>query len=192
MKSFYGQSFGRSAALTFGGLAVIVLGLLAVLWFSSAVLSRTYKNYSNDTYGVSFAYPKQYVIQEGIVGEGADEHYTISIIDGTALQMVPERGEMPPAIVVQFYPNPQRQALGEWITRNPSASNYERVLGSLGSSTVGTRSAVRYAWDGLYRAETFVTEHAGAIAMFSVMYDAPTDQIRQDFDALLGSVQFKQ
>jgi predicted PurR-regulated permease PerM len=149
--------------------------------------------YSNDTYGVSFSYPDNYVVTErDMPGSAQRAHHSIVLMDKTAAENIPEGGEGPPTINVDIIQNNlDKQTPEQWI-KNASISNYKLSPdGTIIEGEVAGVPSYTYTWDGLYRGESTVLEHKGNILMFSVTTLTPTDQIRYDFDGLLSSVTLK-
>ncbi len=166
-------------------LAGIGYGLTGYSWMPepSALM------YTNERYGLSLSYPDSYTLQEREVGNGERGHYSITIIDTVALANLPEAGEGPPSITIDIYQNDlDKLTVEQWI-RNTSASNFklspDEVL--IPNSVAGVEG-LYYRWDGLYPGESIVIAHKGNIVVFSATHLSPDDQIRQDFNRLLGSV----
>lgn len=147
--------------------------------------------YSSDTYDISFQYPENYVIEErDAAGSEMRAHHTIVLMDRDDAANIPQNGEGPTAITVDIFQNNlDRQTAEGWI-KNSNNSNYKLAISdTLRSGTVGGVPALGYTWDGLYRGDSLVFEHKGAIIMMSVTYMSPEDRIRTDFAQILSSVE---
>lgn len=152
----------------------------------------TMQTYMSPAYGIVFAYPDTYALQEREVGNGERYHYTITLIDKEALANVPQNGEGPPAITIDIFQNNLDQLGIEAWVRGTSFSNFKLSPDGLISSTaVAGVPALTYAWDGLYRGESVVFAHNDNILMAGVQFLDRTDQIVTDFYSLLASLELK-
>lgn len=173
---------------------VIVLALLAAgaIFYGGSALAPlpqavVEQSYTNDLYGISFAYPAGYVLTEGEVGTAERRHYFISIVrDEDAAPR--ENSEGPAAISFDIYQNDNdKQTLAHWLTSS-NESNLKLGDGSYASTTVDTAEAARYSWSGLYQGETTAFLHKNNIVAVSVTYDAPSDEIRTAYAQVLASL----
>lgn len=149
--------------------------------------------YSSTEYGVSFQYPDTYVIAErDEPGSSMRRAHTVTLMDRDDAANIPEGGEGPVAITVQFFQNDiDDQTIENWI-KNSSNSNYKLAINeTLRPGTVDGVATLGYTWDGLYRGDSIVFEHKDNIVMMSVTYMSPEDKIRTDFTQLLASVDLK-
>jgi hypothetical protein len=145
------------------------------------------KTYATSTYGISFEYPKNYLITEREVGGAQRGHYSIVLIseEDSAPR---ENSEGPTSINIDIFQNnlDKQTALG-WITGS-SNSNYKLGDGVLASTTVDGKEALSYNWSGLYEGRTVTYANEDFVYAFSVTRITPEDQIIKDFDQLLKTV----
>jgi len=148
--------------------------------------------YVSPEHRFAFVYPINYELKEFPLKNEADEWTAITLIDKEILQSAIENGasEGPPTIAVQIFPNPSNLTAEDWI-KNSKFSNYGFAINpTLATTTVGGQPALGYIYSGLYATDVVVAAHNGKIYMFLVDWLAEDDKNRQDFDGILGSVQF--
>lgn len=180
-------------------LVVVVLGA-GIYWISTTqkavapvvVDSATEKiTYSNSVYGISFTYPKGYVLTEGERGNAERAQYSIVLV-AEADAMPPIDGEGPTAITVDIYQNNLDQlSLLDWLN-GTAVSNFKLGDGTYSSTTVNGTEAVSYNWSGLYEGETTAFLHAGNIVVVSMTRLTPQDVIITDYRALLSSIELSE
>lgn len=151
--------------------------------------TSTLQQYSSAEYGISFAYPESYVLEErDTPGSAMRKHHVITLMRKADLPP-PVDGEGPPAITIEMYQNDlDKQTTEGWI-RNTSASNWKLGEGTLTEITVAGLPALSYRWSGLYNGTTIA--HAGPrwVYVFTVTYLEMGADIIQDFVAIRESVQ---
>lgn len=142
--------------------------------------------YRNDTYGITFVYPEGYVMQQ-VDADNAERRHTTIMLIREEDTMVPESGEGPTAITLDFYRNSgNHMLLTDWLNTEPS--NYKLSNGLLASTTVSGVEAVQYQWSGLYQGETTAFLHKDNIVAVSVTYLMPEDQNVAVYRSLLQSL----
>jgi len=151
----------------------------------------TSKIYSSVDYGISFTYPETYVLTERALGNGERSHHNITLMDREAAANIPQNGEGPTAITIDFIQNDiEKLSVRDWIN-NDSRSNFKLSPdGELISTTIAGKEALTYTWDGLYRGQSIVFAHKDAIVMYSVTYMTPGDKIVSDSIEIFESIQF--
>lgn len=174
-------------------LIVVLLILAAALaWFvwgrSEGSSIPGGKRYTNSDYAFTLDYPKGYELTERIVSEPV-EHTSITIIDKDDLPP-PENGEGPTAITLDIYALNGFSSLEQWIQANP-VSNFALGPQTMATTTVNSRLAYTYEWDGLYRGKTTAFMHNGNVFLASVTYLEPTDPIVTDYQQVLSSILLK-
>lgn len=171
--------------ITFVTLGTLIYGLTSFMRVAPSTVGEA--SYTNTTYGISFMYPDSYRIEEREVGNGERGHFSLALIDKGI--DVPEAGEGPTAITIDVYQNNlDKLSVEKWI-RNTADSNFklstdEKLIGI----TVGGVPGFYYHWDGLYQGESTVIAHKDNIVVFSATSLSPSDQIRNDYGKILGSV----
>jgi len=153
------------------------------------------KTYENASYGVSFAYPANYVLTEKNTGNAERARHSIILINQSDFERVqndikngtPSDG--PTAIIIDMFQNDlDKQSVENWI-KNTNESNWKLAKSSLASTTLSGTRAFTYSWSGLYEGESMVFAHKNNIFMISVTYFGQTDQIRKDYNDILSSLQ---
>lgn len=146
--------------------------------------------YTNETYGINFYYPDDYLLDEGEVGNGERGHYVITLAPKDAFPL-PAGGEGPPTITIDIYQNGlDNLTLDSWL-KNTSFSNFKLSDGKYSTTTISGILGVRYHWSGLYEADTTAFIYKKSIIAISGMYISPEDKIRGDFDKVINSLRLK-
>ena len=162
---------------------IVAIGIgiyIYAAWFHESAVGSSY---TNPDYGVSFNYPDSYRLEER---DSAGRH-TLVLIDEQI--HVPPESDGPMAITLDIFHNSARQSVIDWV-RGTKESNFNLTPdGRLVSTSVGTKEALRYIWDGLYRGESYALSNRDNILVFSVTFNSPDDRIRSDFLQMLSSVQ---
>ena len=141
--------------------------------------------------GVSFQYSNNYELsshQSNLKGQTWD-----SLVLSLKGANVPEGSEAPPTISVSVLDNLKDLSLDQWVLQDPRSNwklNHDQ--GALGSGMVGGEPAMLYTHDGLYQTNAVAVLHGGKVFLFEVGWLTSDDQIRIDFQNLLGTVQFAQ
>lgn len=180
--------------------ALTILALLAAGWLFFARepapgAAGSLKTYRSEAYGISFSYPALYRLEEREVGGAERGRYVIVLTEDTEENRLIREGkspgrEGPTAITVEvFQNNLDRTPLEAWV-EGTSYSNYKLALAPYRETTLAGVPALAYSWDGLYRGESVVAEHARNIVMLSVTYLAPEDAIRAHFETVRSTAAF--
>lgn len=175
------------STIVFIGIVLLAVGFYAY----TKNKSDGVQTYSNARYGISFSYPKDYVLKEHEVTEGMSGTVATITEDDAPL---PENGEGPTAITVSMYDgSAATSSLPVWIKTSPYSNFSLARQAEPGITQVAGQDAYLYTWDGLYQGTTVVTKHAGNIIMFSVTYDGETDlEKRAAFTDLVANAIFTQ
>lgn len=150
------------------------------------------KEYRSDVYGIAFAYPHDYFLDEYEMGDAHRARHSIVLSEDNETNRAIREGRMmetegTPSITIDIYQNNlDKQTTEEWVTGS-AYSNFKLGDGTFESVTVAGVSALHYFWDGLYRGESLVFAHKGNIIMLSGTYLEPADRIRGDFGAVVQS-----
>lgn len=150
-------------------------------------------SYSNAEFGISFTYPDSYVLTErDMPGSAERGHHVITIMDREAAANIPEAGEGPTSITIDFFQNNLDNLTVEQWVKNTSNSNFKLSTDQkLTNTTLAGSPALSYTWDGLYWGESIAAENRGYIVVFSVTSISAEDQIRSDFVGVLESIRFE-
>ncbi len=150
------------------------------------------KEYKNDTYGIAFAYPHDYFLDEYDMGDAHRARRSIVLSEDNETNRAIREGRMmetegTPSITIDIYQNNlDKQTVEEWVTGS-AYSNFKLSDGTYEAVSVAGVPALHYFWDGLYRGESLVFAHKDNIIMLSGTYLEPTDRIRGDFGAVVQS-----
>lgn len=147
--------------------------------------------YHNSVYGISFSYPKGYVLSEGERGNAERAHYAIVLIAETDAAP-PVNGEGPTAITIDIYQNNlDKQSLLGWL-KGTAVSNFKLGDGTYVTTTVQGKEAVAYRWSGLYEGETTAFLHKENVIAASVTWLTPEDKIVANYRELISSVRLSE
>ncbi len=170
---------------------ILIVGgfLIARMWVASPEGDESaLKKYENTAYGISFAYPATYVVNEmDVMGEGAREHYAITLTRAEDLPL-PINGEGPPMIIIDIYENDTAEQTAEDWIRNADESNFDLGGETIASTQIDGLPASSYRWSGLYEGTTIVLVEAKWIYNFTVTYLEIGAPIVQDFVPIRDSV----
>lgn len=149
-------------------------------------------SYENAAYGIAFAYPDTYRIQERNLNSAGREHFVITLADSQALDEAPVNGEGPTSITFEVFSfAAEGQMLESWV-RNANESNFrlspDQALVARAVGNTGVQG-LAYSWDGLYRGESVAFEHRGRAVVASVTSITSGDQIRADFNRILSTLE---
>ncbi|MHB1118080.1 MAG: Gmad2 immunoglobulin-like domain-containing protein [Minisyncoccota bacterium] len=171
---------------------VLVIVVACVLYRRTPPVLPTFvatgeQAYTNETYGISFSYPRGYVLTESEQGDAHRGHYAIMIVrEADALPR--ENSEGPTAISFDIYQNNlDRQTLRGWL-EDSSYSNYKLSNDTYLMTRVGGVEAIAYHWSGLYEATTTAFIHNDNIIAASVTYITPEDAQIGVYNDVLKSV----
>jgi hypothetical protein len=160
---------------------ILVFFLVVTIYLVLITKKDGVLKYSNDEYGISFVYPKGYVLEErNFPGSDMRKHHGIVLTLEKDLPP-PVQGEGPVSINIDIYQNNlDSQTAEQWI-RNSSESNFKLGDGKISTTTISGFPAFSYRWSGLYEGTTVVTSRPDWIYSFSVTYLEMGEEIIQDF-----------
>ena len=169
--------------------AVILVGGGFYLWSSGFSGWGEMKKYQLSSQGISFSYPNDYELTQERERDVERPWHVIVLAHESTLS-APEGGEGPPVIAVIILDNVGGQSLEEWV-RTSEFSNFQlSQSGGFASTTVDGADAIRYQYSGLYETEAIAAVRGDKIYLFSVGWINENDKIRDDFSALMESVEF--
>lgn len=146
--------------------------------------------YENIDFGISFSYPKGYILSEREVGNGERAQYAITLIREEDA-VPPEGGEGPTSINFDIFQNNlDKQSILNWMNGN-AYSNFKLSDGTYSQTTVDGTGALRYSWDGLYPGRTIAFIHKDSIIAVSGTYLSPQDKIYTDFESVINSLDLR-
>lgn len=151
--------------------------------------------------GFGFSYPKGtggYVLETSSGGDLIDDQsfvtgYELSAAaEAAALADAPDvPREGPPTIQIMIYANAEGLSPAAWVATNPEASNIALALSEPTEAVVSGEAAVRYQIDGLYRSDVVVMARGEYVVLLTGAYLDAESEIRNDFQELVESVEFK-
>lgn len=191
MHNFSGMRSGTKFIFGFIAFALLLIGAYLLYGGYSGEKDSTESllNYSNASYGISFSYPDAYVLEERqvISDDGKRRHYAIVLVRSADLP-APERGEGPPTITIQVFPDAlENVSLEKWLIQT-NDSNFNLSDGTYISTTLSDTPALRYHWSGLYEANSAVFAHRGGVIAISGAYLDRNDPIVEDFESVAESL----
>jgi hypothetical protein len=157
---------------------------------------RPEKTYTNESFGFSFRYPENYVLEDrGNIGTGHRGHHVIILTDSAvgavpedSEGLVPSAAEGPPAITIDIFQNLEAYDALTWV-KGSNDSNYKLGDGTHEAANVDGVPAIAYRASGLYESNNVVFTEGDAIYKFSVTWLTVEDKIRNDYAGILDTVQ---
>lgn len=149
------------------------------------------KAYSNAEYGISFAYPAEYRLDERDTGNGERKRREITLIHKDDYESLTrgERSEGPTAITIELFQNDiDKMTVRDFVTKTGGSNFKLSPDGTLSSTTAAGAPALAFRWSGLYEGRSIAFEHRGWIIVASVTYMSPDDAIVAAFESLMGSM----
>lgn len=149
--------------------------------------------YHSDTYGITFTYPKNYILTEEDKGEGANAYHFIVLSEDTPsyramLDGTSDATEGPTAIMIKVYPGAANtQTPEEWIKTTPSSNIAASADKKIIAGKVSGTDAYMYHWTGLYEADNVVLAHKGNIISIISTWSTADEPIRSVFAELFQS-----
>ncbi len=147
-------------------------------------------------YGFSYEYEPDTDGYTVVTPENAtrgDLVFTQSVFDTTDyedLQQGEVPREAPASLTIEVYRNPANQETREWITQHDESNYHLSPDGTISSVTKNSTEFLTYQYDGLYRADAYVTGKNGYIYVFANMWDNPQSAMKTDMEELLETVQW--
>lgn len=169
--------------------AVVLVGGGFYLWSSGFSGWGKMEKYQLSSQGISFSYPSDYELTQERERDVERPWHVIVLTHESSIP-APENGEAPPVIAVVILDNVGSQSLEEWVLTSEFSNFQLSQSGEFASTTVDGMDAIGYRYSGLYETEAVATVRDDKIYLFSVGWIDENDQIRQDFQALVDSVEF--
>ncbi|MEK7187874.1 MAG: Gmad2 immunoglobulin-like domain-containing protein [Patescibacteria group bacterium] len=186
---------------------IIIRFILIVLITGTYLFSLRQKNpdvlppstattFNSEKLGLGFKYSSRYFLKERDESNGQRSRYSLILTEDTEENRRVFSGqevgrESPPTITIGIFQNNlDDYPVKRWVEET-SFSNYKLAKTSSTETTLGGEPAVAYDATGLYENKNVVVARENFVYMFTVFYNAPTDQTIKDFDDLLRTVQFQ-
>lgn len=182
--------------LLFLGGFLLILGIVAYVTVRTGG-SRTptlQGVFSSDALGVSFRYKEGtdgYVARMAPSSEQYPEEYVgaVVVLRSADAENDIEQGDGPPAMTITVFENPESKTAESWARTEPWANAVsEEVLVPV---NYGGVRGVRYASDGLYRADSIVLTKGSKVYHLVGMFDDQASVMRTDFADLLGTLSLR-
>lgn len=148
--------------------------------------------YESDFYNLRFAYPDSYFLIERDVGTPETPQRAIILAENTQenRDVLEGRGdeprEGPTAITIDIYENPQELSAQDWVHSSTTWTLSDQILKPV---NVSGHEGVAYHWSGLYEGTSTIISAGKYMYVASVTSLSAEDQMIQDYEALLGSLQ---
>lgn len=150
-------------------------------------------------YDFSFWYPftgpDAYQVDEIVPEEGEittlSYQYILTRADDYADYVdADEPREGPPTISISIFENPAKRTAQEWGSGFAEYASAGVRVGDIVPATVGGIDGVEYLADGLYMSDQILVTVGSWLYLFRGEWLAADDQIRRDFNDIVGSVRF--
>lgn len=153
------------------------------------------KFYKSDEFGIQLSYPARYFVAYEKSFTGERNQHAIVLAEDTPenrfLSSDPNSAtEGSPTITITLFQNNLDNYSARNFVERTDFSNFKLSNGKTADVTVGGEPGLRYSATGLYENENVVVARPDYVYMFTVFFNAPTDQIVPDFDTVLKSVEF--
>lgn len=154
--------------------------------------ATTFLTYSNQTYGLTFIYPKKYAITET---KGVDPQTEVISLHEKGIHLF-SQATSSDAITISVYEGASTtttstSSLAQWIRTSPFSQFTHSTMKEPGATRVGNQDALLYTWKDTSEGTTVITSYQGRILVFTVIYEGNGDMERRaDFTDLMASVIF--
>jgi hypothetical protein len=165
-------------------------------YHAAGVMMSGMNSFTSESLGISFAYPKRYLLFEKESNSGQYTFHSFVMAESVSMQEAVARaqagigGEGPESVVIAFISNPGSLSLGQWVkSANSAYTNYHPDDPSNGLSTtsIAGLTAFKYHSDlGLYATDYVAFQKRDQIVLVS----APSD-LRTEFNLVLGTIEIK-
>lgn len=193
----------NSKNIAVGIVILIVMGLGAFVIFNvgmsdlayipsdGASLQEELVHYDSVELGLSFGYPKDYILQEKTINEAERFHKQIVLVENTetnkSLLSGKVVGDGPTAITIDVVQNNLDKYTADGFAKGNAISNYKMGDGEMVNLNISGLDGVAYGWDGLYRGESVVVATDKYVYVVSVTYIEASDKIITDFMSVMES-----
>lgn len=175
-------------------IAIIVIIIGAFLFFYPLEKQASLATYASLEYGLSFSYPQKYAVAENTYTGERLQHAVVLFEDTPANRDIlfgTNKGtEGPPTITITIFQNNLDNYTLESFVEDTNFSNFKLSDGNKTEIAVAGNPAWRYRATGLYENDNVVVVRPEYVYMFTVFFNSPNDQIRQDFDEILKTIGF--
>ncbi len=134
-----------------------------------------------------------YVLVQHEDAQRGDLVYSASLFDAREYESFLQNstaGEAPVSLNIAVYRNPMNLSAEEWIESTPESNFNLSTDGNLTTDMIGGTEYQRYTWDGLYRADAYVTAKDGYVYVFANQWMDEVSSMRADMEEVLASVVF--
>jgi hypothetical protein len=182
----------KQKALIGAGVALVILASIVFLALRNQGPVTETVRYRSGPGAFELTYrrgPEGYVLRESALetSEIVKEISWISSADA-ALQGS-QGGEGPKTIRATVYRNDEALTLERWLEKN-GAARFGPIAGRPAESVAAGVRMLAFRSQGLWQQETFLFARGGRIIAFTVDFDSDRDRIKEDFGAMLQTLQF--
>lgn len=195
------------------GVVVVVLFIIAyVLWGRTWLENKTqsvvvYETASNPELSIAFTYPSGdagYSIVEPPVEGNLQDAWIMMDTQAYIDYQNAEASDAPASMSVFVFKLPDEveetdpveragriTRLQNWANENKNITYIDRAYGTPEIVEIDGVKALKYDTTGLFEQSIYLASYQSNVYMFVGQYDRPTDDIKQDFEALMASVKFE-
>ena len=154
--------------------------------------------YQNSQFSFQLEYPLTYTLDSTYENEYPDSSFIHLYSNADARDLTAGKydgTELPLHISISAYENPNRLSVLEWLEENTASSNFvDYRIGDYEAIAIDNREAIAYTWESLlggFADSVAVTNNLNnSIIILTVGYVEESDRMRQDFQEILGTLQF--
>lgn len=163
--------------------ALISLGPLALspatIPIPAQAAQSSYQTYQSQRLNFKIAYPASYRLDASAENRGY-------------LQLQPKAANQAGRIVMNELSNPDQLSALEWVRQRAAESNFTNRQDDPKRYTFAGQPAVSYPWCAKVCGDNvvFPSRDRQKMMVLTVLYDYPSDQIRWDFQNMIGKFRF--
>ncbi len=112
--------------------------------------------------------------------------------ESRGIRLQPTTKDQTGSIVIAAFSNPNRLSALEWVSQQTAESNFSNRQDTPRSYSFAGQPAISYPWCDKVCADNvvFPSRDRQTIMVLTVLYDYPADQIRWDFQSIIGKFRF--
>ncbi len=189
-------------------IAAVVYGVWGRQWLSGLTESVVvYETASNEDISLAFTYPSgeagYSLIEPPVQGELIDAWIMMETPSYIKYQQG-DKSETPASMSVFVFKLPEEATVAEneeragritrlqnWANEKKNITYIDRAYGTPEIVEIDGVKALKYDTTGLFEQSIYLASYQSNVYMFVGQYDRPTDDIKQDFEALMASVKFE-
>jgi len=185
------------------GVLAFVLGVTFswLVWGDTTPSKSPVKTYENVELSIRFSYPDSYFLIEYMNATSSQNLHQQLLLspDGalsgamqnnTTTTTVLNLKESAKVIAIDILGRGEEVDIADWVRTNATTSYFAFSDKKLESASVGNKKIVSYNWSGESDANTLALIHNGRVFLLSVVYESPSNDIRNDFISFLSTMEF--